>query len=182
MTTVCICTPQDPFKPTMAELLAERIREALAERDFEAEVIRVPLVRSRSKSELAGACLVWRLLDLTESNGRKIDLVIATGFPACVVKHQNKVVWLTEALWEAGGSITSTTTGARAEESLVRDKVVAIFRRSIGQAHRVFAVSSELAEQLRRDYRVETKLLVPPADGPESESAWDRIATQLTAQ
>ena len=37
---------------------------------------------------------LWRLLDLTEAEGRPIDLVIATKFPSYAVRHPNKVVWL----------------------------------------------------------------------------------------
>ncbi len=37
---------------------------------------------------------LWRLLDLTEADGRSIDLVIATKFPSYAVRHPNKVVWL----------------------------------------------------------------------------------------
>jgi len=37
---------------------------------------------------------VWRALDLSESNGLPIDMVIALKFPAYLVPHERKVVWL----------------------------------------------------------------------------------------
>ena len=37
---------------------------------------------------------LWRLVDLTESDGRPIDRVIATKFPAYCVRHPNKVAWV----------------------------------------------------------------------------------------
>ena len=37
---------------------------------------------------------LWRLVDLTESDGRTIDRVIATKFPAYCVRHPTKVAWV----------------------------------------------------------------------------------------
>ena len=37
---------------------------------------------------------LWRLVDLTEADGRPIDRVIATKFPAYCVRHPNKVAWV----------------------------------------------------------------------------------------
>ena len=45
--------------------------------------------------------LAWRLLDLSEVDGQRIDLVIATRFPSYLVKHPNKVVWLVHQLRQA---------------------------------------------------------------------------------
>ena len=36
----------------------------------------------------------WRLLDLSASNSRPIDLLIATRFPAYFARHPRKVAWL----------------------------------------------------------------------------------------
>jgi len=38
----------------------------------------------------------WKNLDLRESNGKKIDLVIATKFPSYFIQHPRKVLWLVE--------------------------------------------------------------------------------------
>ena len=46
------------------------------------------------KEEILAHAAAWRLLDLSESNGVPIDLVIATKFPSYFVRHPNKVAWL----------------------------------------------------------------------------------------
>ena len=37
---------------------------------------------------------VWRSFDISESNGLKVDAVIALKFPAYLVQHERKIVWL----------------------------------------------------------------------------------------
>src|SRR6185369_16193030 len=36
----------------------------------------------------------WRMVDLSEANGERIDLVVATKFPTYFVRHPHKVTWL----------------------------------------------------------------------------------------
>ena len=45
-------------------------------------------------TEVVHQMAVWRALDLSESNGLPIDMVIALKFPAYLVPHERKVVWL----------------------------------------------------------------------------------------
>ena len=58
-----------------------------------AELVTVPFKWYPGERVLTQAFL-WRLLDLEESDGRPIDLVIATKFPSYAVRHPRKVVWL----------------------------------------------------------------------------------------
>ena len=44
---------------------------------------------------------LWRLLDLEEADGRRIDLVVATKFPSYVVRHREKRVWLVHQFRQA---------------------------------------------------------------------------------
>ena len=46
------------------------------------------------KEEILPHAAAWRLLDLSESNGRPVDLVIASKFPTYFARHPNKVAWL----------------------------------------------------------------------------------------
>jgi hypothetical protein len=45
-------------------------------------------------TELVHQMAVWRSLDIAESNGLPIDAVIALKFPAYLVAHERKIVWL----------------------------------------------------------------------------------------
>ena len=46
------------------------------------------------KEEILPHAAAWRLLDLSESNGEPIDLLIASKFPTYFARHSNKVAWL----------------------------------------------------------------------------------------
>ena len=60
---------------------------------IEAELVSVPF-KWYPKEEILPHAAAWRLLDLSESNGRPIDLVIASKFPTYFVRHPHKVAWL----------------------------------------------------------------------------------------
>lgn len=90
---IAVCAVQVPFIRGGAELLCDNLYNELIRRNYEVEYVRIPF-KWYPPEEIINNSLVWRLLDLSESNGTKIDCVIATKFPSYLVKHQNKVVWL----------------------------------------------------------------------------------------
>ena len=62
-------------------------------RGFDAELVQLPFDCFHLEGQVESA-FSWRLLDLSESNGKKIDLVIATKFPTYMIQHKNKTLWL----------------------------------------------------------------------------------------
>jgi len=98
---IVICASQTPFVHGGAEILVESLYRQLMERGWPVEVVRVPF-RWYPKEEILKGYLAWRLLDLTEGEGQKIDLVIATKFPSFVVQHPNKVTWLIQQFRPVG--------------------------------------------------------------------------------
>ena len=95
---------------------------------------------------------LWRLLDLSESDGRAIDLVIATKFPSYAVRHPNKVVWLLHQFRQAY-ELDRTELGQfgeSAEERATRRAVQRLDRVALGEARKVFATSRNVADRLQR--------------------------------
>jgi glycosyltransferase involved in cell wall biosynthesis len=90
---IALCAVQFPFERGGAELLCDTLYNELIMRDYEVEYVRIPF-KWYPPEEIINNSLIWRLLDLSECDGSKIDCVIATKFPSYLVKHQNKVVWL----------------------------------------------------------------------------------------
>ena len=91
---------------------------------------------------------LWRLLDLEEADGRRIDLVIATKFPSYVVRHPNKVVWLVHQFRQAY-ELDRTALGQfgeSPEERAIRRKVQ---RARQGRARRGAQGLRDLAERRR---------------------------------
>ena len=93
MKTVLVCAAQAPFITGGAEILVSELRTNLERRGFRADVAAVPF-KWYPVSELVRQALAWRLLDVTESNGTRVDLVIPTKFPSFLVRHPRKVAWL----------------------------------------------------------------------------------------
>ena len=90
---IAVCAPQVPFARGGAEIFADDLVEELRARGHETDLVTIPYKWYPGERVLSQAFL-WRLLDLSESDGRTIELVIATKFPSYAVRHPNKVVWL----------------------------------------------------------------------------------------
>ena len=90
---ILITTVQVPFVRGGAELLAEQLLGALIQAGHEAEIVAIPF-KWYPAERLLDQMLACRLLDITESAGTSIDRVIALKFPAYLMPHPNKVVWL----------------------------------------------------------------------------------------
>ena len=93
MKTVLVCAVQAPFIMGGAEILVSELRPNLERRGFRVDVANVPF-KWYPVSEIVRQALAWRLLDVTESNGTPVDLVIPTKFPSYLVRHPRKVAWL----------------------------------------------------------------------------------------
>ena len=163
---IAVCAPQAPFLHGGAEIVAERLVEELRRREHEADLVTIPYKWYPGTRVLSQA-LLWRLVDLTESDGRPIDLAIATKFPSYVVRHPNKVVWLLHQFRQAY-ELDRTELGQFGEEPVdraTRRAVHRLDRATLGEARRVFATSRNVAERLQRSTGIEADVLPhPPQD------------------
>src|SRR5437773_11894091 len=82
-----------PFVRGGAELHVEGLVNELRRQGYHAEPASIPF-KWYPKQELLAQAAAWRLVDLSEANGERIDAVIATKFPTYFVRHPNKVTWL----------------------------------------------------------------------------------------
>ncbi len=160
---ILICTTQVPFTTGGAESHVEGLRRALAAAGYNAEVAALPF-KWYPPAEIMRGALAWRLLDVTESNGKPIDLVVGMKFPAYTVAHPRKVLWVIHQhrsaynLWGTPFDDLSTyPDGAR-----VRDLIRHADERFIPEARKVFANSRTVAERLARYNRIESEPLYHP--------------------
>jgi glycosyltransferase involved in cell wall biosynthesis len=160
---VLICTTQVPFTAGGAEAHVEGLRRAFREAGYAAEVAAVPF-KWYPPAEIMRGALAWRLLDVTEANGKPVDLVVGMKFPAYVVSHPRKVLWVMHQyraaynLWGTPFDDLSThPEGAR-----VREWIRACDERFIPEARKVFANSRTVADRLRRFNRIESEPLYHP--------------------
>jgi hypothetical protein len=90
--TILVCEAQVPFVHGGAEILVRELVRELTARGYLAELVSVPF-KWLPKEEILPHAAAWRLLDLSESNGRTVDAVIASKFPTYFVRHPYKVAW-----------------------------------------------------------------------------------------
>ncbi|MFB3854775.1 MAG: glycosyltransferase family 4 protein [Vicinamibacterales bacterium] len=164
--TVLICSVSVPLFSGGAERLAASLHDEFARRGFDADVVSVPF-RWYPKSQLISQALIWRLLDLRESNGRAVDLLVCLKFPCYLAEHGRKVVYLAHQfrqVYDLYGTEYSDFT-ANARDSWVRDKIIGIDNRFLPTARRIFTSTKNTAGRLRRFNGIEaTPLPHPPKD------------------
>jgi glycosyltransferase involved in cell wall biosynthesis len=160
---VLVLAVQTPFAHGGAEKHVRRLTEELARRGVEADLVALPLLE-RERFDLVRSALAWRMLDVTEIGGRRVDAVIATRFPSYAVRHPNKIVWLIHQYRQAYdqfGSPYSDLTAAP-EDRRTREAIAEIDRVGLSEARRVFANSRTVAERLRRFNGIPSEALYHP--------------------
>jgi glycosyltransferase involved in cell wall biosynthesis len=165
---IAVCAPQVPFSRGGAEIFADDLVSELRARGHEAELVTVPFKWYPGERVLSQAFL-WRLLDLTESDGRPIELVIATKFPSYAVRHPNKVVWLLHQFRQAY-ELDRTELGQfseSAKERATRRAVQRLDSVALGEARKLFTTSQNVAERLKRSTGLDAEVMPhPPQELP----------------
>ncbi len=172
---VAVCAPQVPFTRGGAEIFADELVSELRAREHETDLVTIPYKWYPGERVLSQAFL-WRLLDLTESDGRAIELVIATKFPSYAVRHPNKVVWLLHQFRQAY-ELDRTDLGQfgeSAEERAARRAVQRLDRVALGEARKLFATSRNVAERLKTATGLEAEVMPhPPQELPYRTESYD---------
>ena len=158
---IAVCHPQAPFMAGGAEAHVRGLVAALREAGHEAETVTMPF-KWYPPSELVHQMGGWRSVDLSESNGEPIDLVVALKFPAYLVHHPKKVVWLIHQhrtayeLWDHPelGDIVGYPDG-----SVVRSLIQSADRLALGEASRLFTNSENVRGRLERSIGLDAEVL-----------------------
>jgi glycosyltransferase involved in cell wall biosynthesis len=160
---VVVATVQVPFTRGGAEVHAEGLRDALADAGHEADLVAVPF-NPTPPERIPAQMLACRLLDLTASNGVPVDVVIGLKFPAYLVRHPHKVLWILHQyrqaydLWgEAYGDLIYAPDGVQ-----VRNAIRQADRQLIPQARGVFANSRNVARRLKEHCDLDAQPLYHP--------------------
>jgi glycosyltransferase involved in cell wall biosynthesis len=160
---ILICTTQVPFTAGGAESHVEGLRRALVAAGYQAEIVALPF-KWYPPTEIMRGAMAWRMLDLSAANGQPVDLVIGMKFPAYLVAHEKKVLWILHQyraaynLWGTPFDDLSTyPEGVR-----VREWIKHCDERFIPEARKVFANSKAVADRLKRYNNIESEPLYHP--------------------
>jgi glycosyltransferase involved in cell wall biosynthesis len=166
---ILIATVHVPFIRGGAEVHAEGLRDALRAAGHETEIVAVPF-KWYPPERIPDHMLACRLLDLTEVMGTPVDLMIGLRFPAYLIPHPNKVLWILHQfrtayeLWDHQlGDLIYSPNGVE-----VRDAIRQADRHFIGQARLVYANSANVAARLKYFCDIEsTPLYHPPPNADQ---------------
>jgi glycosyltransferase involved in cell wall biosynthesis len=160
---IAVCAAQVPFARGGAEILAETLVAELQARGHTATLVTIPFKWYPGTRVLSQAFL-WRLVDLEESDGQPVDLVIGTKFPSYCVRHPRKVVWLVHQFRQAY-ELDRTELGQfseSADDRALRQAIHRLDRVALGEARRVFTISQNVADRVTRNLGLEAESLPPP--------------------
>ena len=163
---IAVCLPQVPFVRGGAEVLADRLVEALNERGHEAVLVTVPY-RWHPDDRLLENLVLWRLLDF-EAGDRPPDIVIGTKFPSYLVRHPRKVIWLFHQFRQAydyhGTRFAQFGDDARGVG--MRNAVRQADQAALSEARGIFTISHNVANRLSRFNGVAAQVIYPPVQLP----------------
>jgi len=147
-----------PFIRGGAEFLAEWLTAKLNEYGHQTELIRLPFAWE-TPEQVIGSILAARLIRLSGA-----ERVIGLKFPAYLVPHDNKIVWLLHQfrqvydLWGTGFQSLS----ARQDGERLRSAVASADDTYLRQARRIYANSHVTANRLLRFNGIGSSILYPP--------------------
>ncbi len=159
---IAILHAQVPFVTGGAEFMVQSLKDNLGKNGFNAEIIAVPF-KWYPEQSLYDSMLIWRLLDLSEANGEKIDLVIGTKFPSYGVVHEKKVIWMIQQfrqaydLYESPYGLANQKNGKNIKERIMNyDKL------TVSDAKAVYTISRNVSERLKKYNDLDSEALYPP--------------------
>jgi len=161
---ILIATVQVPFIRGGAEIHAEGLRDALRQAGHETELLSIPF-KWYPPEKIVDHILACRLLDVSEVAGTKVDLLIGLKFPAYLIPHPNKVLWILHQhrtayeLWDhALSDLVYYPNGSQ-----VREVIEQADRKLIPEARAIFANSRNVAWRLKKFCDIDsTPLYHPP--------------------
>jgi glycosyltransferase involved in cell wall biosynthesis len=161
--TVLVCEAQVPFVHGGAEVHVRQLVRELRQRGFAAELVSVPF-KWYPKDEILPHAAAWRLLDLSECNGRPVDLLIASKFPTYFARHPNKVAWLIHqyrAAYELCGTEYSDFAHTELDVGL-RDTLMRLDTDMLGECRKIFANARNTAGRLAKFNGLRAEALYHP--------------------
>jgi len=160
---IVICYPQIPFMKGGAEKHVDYLFQELKKRKHEVEIIKIPFMWY-PPLKILDSVVLWKLLDLTEANGKKIDLVISTKFPSYVVEHPNHVTWLFHQHREAYDLQNTEFDELKksSEGEFVRKKIKEIDNKCLKKVKKIFTNSQNVSNRLKKFNQIDSEPLYLP--------------------
>lgn len=162
--TIAVCAAQVPFFSGGAEILVEALIHQLRKRGYEVELINIPY-KWYPHSQLLEIMDFWKKLDLSESNGKKIDMVIATKFPSYFIQHPRKVLWLIHQYRQMYDLLDSPYTSfdmRNPKDRELRDQFVAMDTEALSTFKNRVTIAQNTTDRLQKYNGLASEVLYHP--------------------
>lgn len=163
---IAIVTTQVPFVRGGAEMLSESLQTALVEAGHLAEIVTVPF-KWYPGERILDHMLACSLMQIEESCGIRIDRMIGLKFPAYLMPHPDKVLWLLHQYraaydtWDSPvGDLINMPEGVA-----VREAIRAADTSHIRQCQSVFTLSATVSQRLQQFNGIASTPLHHPPPG-----------------
>ncbi|WP_019635694.1 glycosyltransferase family 4 protein [Paenibacillus fonticola] len=160
---VVVCHSQVPFVHGGAELLVSSLITELKKRDYNTEIVALPF-KWYPNDQLIQSAMNWKFIDLSESNGEKIDLVIGTKFPSYGINHNNKVTWLVHQFRQVYDLFgTQYSQYDYSPESLsIKELIYRYDTNSLSESKKIFTIAQNTTDRLKKYNSIDSEVLYHP--------------------
>ncbi len=162
---VLVLGAQVPFVRGGAELLNESLLKEINKLSgIQAELVQLPF-KWYPEQQMINDMIAWRLLDVSEANGNKIDLVIGTKFPSYAAQHEKKILWLVHQHRMLYDLENSKFDGGYplAGTQQIRDKIRQLDEKFISECQKKYTIADNVSQRLKNFNALNASTLYPPA-------------------
>jgi len=164
MKHVIVLGAQVPFTSGGAEIHVNSLVYEINKLDnIKAELVQLPF-KWYPEIQMINDIMAWRLLDLSESNGIKIDLVIASKFPTYAVRHENKALWLIHqhrTIYDLENT-EYDCWGCEPDTKVIRDKIRELDQKFFQECKCIFTNGRTTAKRIKKYNGFNGEPLFPP--------------------
>jgi len=150
--TIAVCAAQIPFFKGGAEAHVGGLMRELVKRQYEVDLINIPF-KWYPRDQLLKSLEVWQLLDLSESNGKKIDMIITTKFPSYFAGHPKKVLWLVHQyrhLYDLWGTPYCDFDSSQKADLRLRDQLIELDTEVLKSYERIYTIAENTSARLKK--------------------------------
>lgn len=160
---IAVCHAQVPFVYGGAELLVQELCKQLKLHNFDVDLIQIPF-KWYPKVELLSHTFAWRMIDLSESNGEEIDMVIATKFPSYGIKHPNKVTWLTHQFRQVYDLFNTNNSEFTMDPNdlAIKEAIKKFDQTTLKESKKIFTISENNSNRLKQFNQIDAPALYHP--------------------
>src|ERR1700761_3706700 len=162
---VIVASVRTPFLHGGAEILADELVKALAVAGHQTDLVQIPF-NPTEPERIPDQMLACALTNVDGVFGNEVDRLIALKFPAYLIPHHHKVIWLLHQfrpaydLWEHPlGKLRTARRGP-----LIREIIQRADAKVASESKALYTLSENVTQRVRKYWNAEsTPLHHPPA-------------------